>query len=472
MNENKLIRELIQLCGEKNIIYSERLMSGYLEDWRKRYHGKALAVVFPGNTEEIQELVKFCQREQIAITTQGGNTSTCGGATPLTYYTKPQIIINLKRMNKILNIDKDNLSMTVEAGCTLQQIKDHIKQYNLCFPLSLASQGSCQIGGNLATNAGGTQVLKYGMIRDLTLGLQAVLPNGETLDQLYSLRKNNTYIDLKQLLIGSEGTLGIITHASLKLRPRTIDYFTCMVEVNNLKEAIDLLHKLQESYNNAVSAFEIIKHDTWQIYQTFFPTPQISFNMPWLILIELEVNNDFQKDNVINKLQDFGINFDNCIVADSEKTRQFLWKIREEIPLAEKQFGYAAKHDISLPISKLEEFITLNQQKLLEIEPSGYFSIFGHLGDGNLHYNFGIKNSTQEQIGELEKKVNHLVYKDVIYLGGSISAEHGIGQAKKEWLKYFQNKTAYNLMKQIKNLIDPNDIFNPGKVFIDEIDHA
>jgi FAD/FMN-containing dehydrogenase len=462
---NPILNQLYQICGQDNVIDNPQLTNPYTTDWRKRYHGSAIAVVFPRAQSQIQELVKFCQVQQIAIIPQGGNTSTCGAATPLSDYNKPQLIVNLQKMNKIISLDRDNYSLTVEAGCTLQQVQDYASVHGLYFPLSLASQGSCQIGGNLATNAGGVQVLKYGMIRDLTLGLRAVLANGEVLDGLTALRKDNTYLDLKQLLIGSEGTLGIITHATLKLFPIPPAYCTLMFPVSSIAQALQLLKQLKTYYTNNVSAFEIIKHDSWQIYQNYFDFKHEICNAPWSIICEIEVNNDFVLENLLILLEQNEIDLNQSVIASSENERQLLWQLREQIPLAEKQYGYAAKHDISLPLSQIEEFVTINSAKLKEIEPHGYFSIFGHLGDGNLHYNFGLAGADSQQISELEQLVNPLVYQDVIAHGGSISAEHGIGQSKKKWFQQFCDPASYQLMQQFKQQLDPLNLLNPGKIF-------
>ena len=460
-----ILNQLYQICGQENVIDNPQLTNPYVTDWRKRYHGSAIAVVFPHTQLQIQELVRFCLAQQIAIIPQGGNTSTCGAATPLSDYIKPQLIINLQHMNKILSLDRDNYSLTVEAGCTLQQVQEYASAQGLYFPLSLASQGSCQIGGNLATNAGGVQVLKYGMIRDLTLGLRAVLANGEVLDGLTALRKNNTYLDTKQLLIGSEGTLGIITHAVLKLFPIPPAYCTLMFPVSGIAQALQLLQQLKTYYTNNVSAFEIIKRDSWQIYQNYFDFKHEICDAPWSVICEIEINNDFVLENLLTLLEQNEIDLSQSIVASSENERQFLWQIREQIPLAEKQYGYATKHDISLPLSQIEDFVTINIAKLKKLEPQGYFSIFGHLGDGNLHYNFGLAGASNSQITALEQLVNPIVYQDVIARGGSISAEHGIGQSKKHWLQQFCDPTSYQIMQQIKQQLDPDNLFNPGKIF-------
>ena len=458
------ITKFSEICGNNNIITKAELMSAHLTDWRKRYTGIAIAILFPENTTQIVAIVKYCQQQKIAITPQGGNTSTCGAATPLANHSHFQIIINLTRMNKIIEIDRVNSSITIEAGCTLQMVQEIAIRHNLYFPLTLASQGTCQIGGNIATNAGGTQVLKYGMMRDLTLGLELVLPNGNIIQSNHKLRKDNTYLDLKQLFIGSEGTLGIITSATLKLFPAPVNYLTFMLPVESLTLALDLLGKLRQNYLNNVSAFEIIKEDSQILYNQQFPDAKLPFTANWLLLAELEINNDFSLDNFTQLLEGIGINLDEVLIASNDRQRKDLWLIREHIPLAEKAYGYAVKHDISLPLGKIEEFLTTNMPKLTRIEADGYFSIFGHLGDGNLHYNFGKKGASLVETELLEERVSELVYQDVTDLGGSIAAEHGIGIAKKKWFKKHTPSENLQLLQTLKNQLDPLNLFNPGKI--------
>lgn len=460
--ETHLIR-FHEICGN-NVVTKPELMSAHLTDWRKRYTGNAIAILFPENTSQIVAIIKYCQQKKIAITPQGGNTSTCGAATPLANHTAPQIVINLARMNKVIEVDRVNSSITIEAGCTLEMVQEVAASHNLYFPLTLASQGTCQIGGNLATNAGGTQVLKYGMMRDLTLGLEVVLPNGNIIQNNHKLRKNNTYLDLKQIFIGSEGTLGIISRATLKLFPLPVNYLTFMLPVEKLVTALTLLEKLKHYYLNNVSAFEIIKNDSQKLYNQQFPAAKLPFAANWLLLAELEINADFNLDNFISLLESIGIKPDDVLIASNDKQRRDLWLIREHIPLAEKAYGYAVKHDISLPLGKIEEFLTTNMPKLIGIEADGYFSIFGHLGDGNLHYNFGKKGASLAETEALEERVSKIVYQDVINFGGSIAAEHGIGIAKKQWFKKYTPSENLQLLQALKNQLDPLNLFNPGKI--------
>jgi FAD/FMN-containing dehydrogenase len=454
---NSLLAKFIVIVGQNNIITEPSQQQAYLTDWRGRYVGQAIAVVKPQTTEQIVRLIKLCQSDNVSIIPQGGNTSLSGASIPSNKPNANQIILNLSLMNKILSVDKEDNSITVEAGCTLAQIINQAEAHDRYFPLSIASKDSCQIGGNIATNAGGIHVVKYGMIRDMVLGLEAVLPNGEIFNGLNNLRKNNSYLDLKQLFIGSEGTLGIITKAILKLYPKPPGYITGLIAAKNISHTIEILNCLSAHFS--ICAFEIIGKTVQEIYNTHFTANKFPLNDDWLILFELETNNEDNALEIIsNVLNDLPV-----VICDSVASQQSLWQIRESLPLAEKLHGLAVKHDISLPISKIEQFIWLNEENIKSHYPDAQIIIFGHLGDGNLHYNVQLKTA-EETIGE-EVRINEIVYTDVLNLGGSISAEHGIGQLKTSWYKQAMDPVSYNLAKQIKQLIDPQDIFNPGKVF-------
>jgi|SRR6185437_2762134 len=456
--ENGILTKLTEIVGRNHVITDPAQQLTYLTDWRGRYEGQAIAVVKPQTTDQIVELVKLCQLNNISIIPQGGNTSLSGGATPLNQSATRQIILNLSRMNKILDIDAENNSITVQAGCTLAQI---IKQADECqryFPLSIASLDSCQVGGNIATNAGGIHVIKYGMMREMVLGLEVVLADGRVLNQLNSLRKNNAYLDLKQLFIGSEGTLGIITQAVLKLYPKPADYVTGLIGVKTIPQAINLRGQLSAYFS--ICAFEIIGKTMQGIYNTNFTANKLPLSDDWVILFELETNN---MDGTIDLLSKCELDTEQLIICDSPTSRQGLWQMRENLPVAEKMHGVAIKHDISLPISKIEQFIKLNEKNIQKSYPDAQIIIFGHLGDGNLHYN--VQLATPELTLAEESNLNQIVYTDVLNLGGSISAEHGIGQLKTLWYKQSTDTVSYNLAWQVKQLLDPNNLFNPNKIF-------
>ena len=455
------IKDLTESIKSLDIIFDPILKQTHETDWRNKYHGKSLFVIFPKNTNDVKTIVKLCSKHNIKIVPQGGNTSTCGASVPINNNNISQIIVNLSKMNKIIEVDTENNSITVEAGCTLQQVINESQKHNLYFPLKIASQGSCQIGGNISTNAGGIHVMKYGTMRDLTLGLEAILPNGESINQLHKLRKNNTNFDFKQLFIGSEGTLGIITKAVLKLFPVPIDYTTMMIGLDTINHAITILNtlKLQNIYP---SAFEIINDSIQNIYNKYFSDKKIPITSKWVIICEIESNLNFDAGIIFESLRQISVNLNNVLLASNEDERQIIWSIRETIPIAEKIHGIALKYDISLPISNIPSFIETNKNNLQFTGLTDNIQIFGHLGDGNLHYNIPLPNELS-LISEI--KISEIVYTDLTKLGGSISAEHGIGQLKKEWFKKFYDSTSYKISKSIKELVDPINIFNPGKIF-------
>ncbi len=469
MSKN-VISLLQEIVGKNGIITDTLQQQTHITDWRGRYKNIALAIVFPKTTTEIINIVKLCIEKCVAIVPQGGNTSTCGGSVPCAHANTQQIVMNFSRLREEISIDNDNLSITVSAGYTLAEVQQLALQHDLYFPLSIASEGSAQIGGICATNAGGVHVIKYGTMRDLILGIEAITPDGKLITQLNTLRKNNTNFDLKQLFIGSEGTLGIITKAVLKLYPKPYDYLTILCGVANIQDAIKLLRKLQSQTN--ICAFEIIDNNTQKIHNTHFTPIPISAN--WLILCEIELhsteishetNNEDFCAQIYNILESCNVDLNQTIIADNHKTRQQLWQYREQIPLAEKMNGRAIKHDIALPISKIPEFLIDCQQILINHYPECALVVFGHLGDGNLHYNVQFPKCNNECISNIEHDINQLVYNTVHKYHGTFSAEHGIGQLKPLWYLLYSDKNSYNLSLQIKRQLDRQNIFNPGKIW-------
>jgi FAD/FMN-containing dehydrogenase len=451
--------EIITIIPNERIINDKVKKSIYEIDWRKEFKTVCLAVIFPINTIEVQQIVCLCIRYNIKITPQGGNTSKCGAAVPNNNISQPHIIVNLAKMNNIIDFNYYNKSICVEAGCTLSQIHNFVNQHNLYFPLQLASAESCQIGGNIATNAGGINVLEHGMMRELTLGLEVVMPDGTIINQLKSLRKNNSYLDLKQLFIGSEGTLGIITKATLKLSNQPQSTLTCLFSTNTIENCIDILSTIQTK-TSTLTAFEVINHTTQTIYNKYYEKTPISGR--WLILAEMELYQD-ESDQLYSLLNNLN-NINNLIIANNNEERQKIWNIRKNIPNAEKSFSKAIKYDISLPINKIAQFININYATLKQYLLNDDIIIFGHLGDGNLHYNIPltcVKNNVDLNL------LTQITYTNVCSLDGSISAEHGIGQLKNKWFKMFSDNNSYLLAKSIKLLIDPTNLFNPGKIFND-----
>lgn len=463
-----LLEDLQQVVGEEFVLSGEEA-TPFLTDWRGRFTGKALAVVRPANAQEIADLVRLCQQYMTPIVTQGGNTGLCGGATPSNK--GDAVVLLTHRLNKILAIDPDNDTMTVEAGCILQTVQEAANEAGRLFPLSLAAEGSCTIGGNLATNAGGTQVLRYGNARDLTLGLQVVTAEGEIWNGLKGLRKDNTGYDLRDLFIGSEGTLGIITAATLKLFPKPQATRTAFLAVNDVEAAIHVLSDFKHGFGALLTGFELISSYCVECVRQYLPDVKIPFGAnqsAWYVLIEVS---DHESQDHVNRLAEEVMGkaiekglVQEAILAETIQQSHDLWHIRESIPFAEIKAGKGIKHDISIPISNIGVFIEQTNARLQEHFPGVQPIVFGHLGDGNLHYNIVAAQGQEQDFSDLQKEINEIVYDSVEHFDGSISAEHGIGQLKKDLLPDYKDEIGLALMRKIKRALDPHAILNPGKV--------
>ncbi len=442
----------------------------YLTDWRKKFTGKALAVLLPGTTDEVAKIVQLCAEHQVAIVPQGGHTGFCGGATPDT--SGSQIIMNFKRMNQILDVDVANQTITVEAGCILQAIQEKAASHGFLFPLSLGAEGSCMIGGNLATNAGGTNVLRYGNTRDLCLGLEVVTAKGEIWNGLKGLRKDNTGYDLRDLFIGSEGTLGIITTAVLKLYPLPISQWATLVATDNIASTISLLNLFQKRANSLLTGFEMMTRDSLDLNTKHFPhmSNPLKGNPPYTVLIELSdhESEEHVKDLLQSVLEEaFESNLiTDAVIASNLSQANLFWQMREHITLAQAEEGANLKHDITIPLSSLDSFITATDQIIRSKYPGVRVINFGHLGDGNLHYNIAPPSDRDPKSfnQENEKPIMELVYGQVERCQGSISAEHGIGQLKLMDLRAHKGDVAHDLMRALKTALDPQNILNPHKV--------
>ncbi len=465
------IQRLIGILGASGVITIPSETKPYLIDWREIFQGTALAVALPKTTSDVQKVVNLCNEYSIAIIPQGGNTNLTGSATP-----EPighQIILSLKRLNHIRSVDLENQTMTVEAGCILQTIQEKASELGLLFPLSLAAEGSCTIGGNLATNAGGINVLRYGNMRDLCLGIEAVTASGEILNSLRGLRKDNTGYDLRNLLIGSEGTLAIITAAVLKLYPSPINRYTALIAVNDYSVIVKLLQELQRKAANELCAFEMMSRESLDLTIHHFP----QFSIPIFkksshtLLIELaEFSSDSQAsqilEDVLGKALEYKQIEDVLISTSLTQVRQF-WGVREHITLAQAKELSNIKFDISFEISKIGDFITHTCQILHQAFPGIRIINFGHFGDGNLHFNMCPPiGSDKSFLISNANEIHRIVYEQIEQFQGSISAEHGIGQLKRNDLENHRGPTAYKMMKQIKNALDPQNIFNPHKVLL------
>jgi len=441
----------------------------YLTDWRKRYTGRALAVVRPGSTAEVAAVVRACVAARAPMVPQGGNTGLVGGGTPDD--SGAAVVISLQRMSRVRSIDTANDTMTVEAGCVLQALQQVARERGRLFPLSLAAEGSATIGGNLATNAGGTQVLRYGNARELTLGLEVVLPSGEIWQALRALRKDNTGYDLKQLFIGAEGTLGIITAATLKLYPLPVAQMTALAAVPSIAAAVRLLEVARAAAASALTAFEVMSQITLRNAVSTLPGLRMPLpsTHPWYVLLELsdaesEAHAMAALERILGNALEAG-DIDDAAVARSLAEAQAMWQLREGIPEAHAKRGGNVKHDISLPVSSIAEFVDSTNASLRSrfawIEPI----VFGHLGDGNLHYNMGTVDGTAIDVAFAhEAEINAIVHDAAHARGGSISAEHGLGQLKREAITHYKSAVELGLMRSVKQAIDPLGLMNPGKV--------
>jgi FAD/FMN-containing dehydrogenase len=460
------LETLRQHVGPAHVLTEPFDIAPYCTDWRGRYTGQPLCVVKPANAEEVAAVVQACAAADVAVVPQGGNTGLCGGATP----TGGEVVINLTRLNRIRAIDTDNNTITVEAGCTLAAVQDAATNAGRLFPLSLAAEGTATIGGNLATNAGGVQVLRYGNARELCLGLEVVLPDGRLWNGLRALRKDNTGYDMKHLFIGAEGTLGLITAAVLKLFSRPRQSATAWVAVATPVQAVALLTHFREKIGGRVTAFELVGRPALDLVLQHIPGSRdpLAERSPWQVLIELsdtmESDLGAALENTLAAAIEAGEATDAAI-ARNETQAHALWALRENIAEAQKVEGLSIKHDISVPVSRIAEFIERADAQLETTFPSVRIVCFGHLGDGNLHYNQS-KPITQDNAAFIAQTdaVNRIVHDLAHELDGSISAEHGLGQLKREEILRYKNPIEMDLMRAVKRAIDPHDRMNPGKV--------
>jgi FAD/FMN-containing dehydrogenase len=455
-----LLADLAAIVGSTHVLTLPQDTAPYTLDYRRRYQGQPLAVVLPGSTAEVVALLRLCQQQRLAVVPQGGNTSTCGAATPDN--SGRQLVIAMQRMNGLRAIDSDNNSITVEAGMTLARLQQLATEAGRLFPLSLASEGSCQIGGNLSTNAGGLAVLRYGTMRELTLGLEVVLPDGQVLHQLSGLRKDTSGLDVKQLFIGAEGQLGLITAATLKLFPQPGAHATAWLGVDSSQAAIALLSALRQAFGDRLTTFEIMSQPCQQLLEKYHPG-QLPFIQPWAVLVELSDSGD--SHSLQQLLVDWLAtqNLPEGVLAHSEADRQQLWQLREAMSETQKRDGPSIKHDIGLPSSAIPTFLTQCEAALSRAFPTVRIIAFGHAGDGNLHYNISYTRPDNAELFSDEASVNAIVYDLVYRHQGTLAAEHGIGQLKGHWLQRYQDPAALQLMRGIKQLLDPHGLMNPGK---------
>ena len=464
---------LRQICGAANVLTHEDPqtdLSAWERDWRKRAQGLALAVVRPANVQEVSAVVKVCAQAQVSIVPQGGNTGLVVGSIPDD--TGQQVVVSLQRMNQIRSIDTANMTVVAEAGCILQQVQEHVDKAGYLFPLSLAAEGSCTLGGNLGTNAGGTQVLRFGNTRELCLGLEVVTAQGEIWHGLSGLRKDNTGYDLRNLMIGSEGTLGIITAACMKLYPQPAAQLTAWAAVPSMEAAVLLLGLAHERLGAGLTGFEVMGQFALSLVDKHHPQLRVPLfkETPWCVLLE---NSDHESEaharigfeSLMETALENGWVTD-AVVAESLAQANSLWQIRESIPLAQATEGLNIKHDISVPVSRIPQFVVETDALLQSKIPGIRLVNFGHLGDGNLHYNVQAPAGADGPafLQNHEDEVNTWVFDQVKAFNGSISAEHGIGSLKADKLSHYKDPTALAMMKAIKQALDPHNIMNPGRV--------
>jgi len=457
------------IAGEGHVLQDDADMAPYLTDWRGRFTGKARAVLRPADTAQVAQLVRACSDHRVPLVPQGGKTGLVLGSVPDD--SGREVVLSLTRLNRILGVDTTNRTITVQAGCILQDIQLAATDHNLLFPLSLAAEGSCTIGGNLSTNAGGTAVLRYGNTRDLCLGLEVVTPQGEVWNGLRGLRKDNTGYDLRGLFIGAEGTLGVITAAVLKLYPQPKAAITALVAVASPQQALDLLSLMQDYCGASLTGYELMSDFCLRLVARHFPHLPRPFAEchPHYVLLELSSNESEQHavgllEGAIEGAIELGLAND-AVVATSMSQSLGLWQIREHIPLAQAADGKNIKHDISLPISRIADFIETTDGMLLQAFPGCQLVCFGHVGDGNLHYNVAPpEGAAHEAFLAHQDAVNRIVHDSVNAFGGSISAEHGIGALKRGELSRYKSEVELNMMRAIKAALDPLGIMNPGKI--------
>jgi FAD/FMN-containing dehydrogenase len=463
------LREALRAVAEPgSLLEADADTAPYLLDHRRQYQGRALAIALPRSVAEVSRLLAWCDAQRVGVVPQGGNTGYCGGATP--DESGLQLVIGLQRLNRVRAIDAADYSMTIEAGCLLAQAQQAAAEAGRFFPLELGSAGSCQIGGNLATNAGGLNVLRFGMARDLALGIEAVLPDGRVFQHLRSLRKDNTGYDLRGLLIGSEGTLGIITAATVKLWPQLRSTATAFAAVPSVVAAVSLLARLRALAAERLNSYELLPRAALDLVIRHIEEATDPLDAPhdWYVLCELSSFAMEPLDALLEQALDEAMAAGEVLdaaVAPSERARTKLWRLRESIPEAQRRAGPSLKHDISVPVARLPDFVAQASAWVQEQVPEGTLIAYGHAGDGNLHFNISfLKGTAAALIAAQEPLIRRAIHDLVAAHGGSFSAEHGIGRLKVSELQRYTSPSELAMMREIKRALDPNGIMNPGKV--------
>jgi len=462
-----VIERLQEIVGGGHVLTGDVDVAPYVVDWRGRYRGNARAVVQPASTDQVARVVRACAELAVPIVPQGGNTGMCGAATP--DRSGDEVVLSLARMRAIRALDAANATITVEAGVTLADVQQAARDAGMLFPLSLASEGSCTIGGNLSTNAGGTAVLRYGNARELVLGVEVVLADGRIWNGLRGLRKDNTGYDLKQLFVGSEGTLGIVTAAVLKLYPAPSARVTALAAVADVAHAVELLRAMKHALGDRLTGFELISGFALHLSRKHHPgSPDPLPGHPWYVLLQVDDSGDVALADAVERA--LSRTAENALIVDatiaqSQEQADRLWSLRENISEAQRREGQNVKHDISLPISAIAPFTRDAENAIVAAFPGARVVVFGHLGDGNLHYNVAApEGADAQQFLANTRAINRIVHDRVVAAGGSISAEHGIGVLKRDELAHYKTPLELELMRRIKSALDPRGLLNPGKV--------
>jgi FAD/FMN-containing dehydrogenase len=478
MTHQAFLAELKSIVGDRYVVTDPAEVDPFVTDHRERYHGAALAVVKPANTDEVAGIATACARSGVAIVPQGGNTGLCGGATPLSG--KSSIVLRLDRMNRIRTISAAEETITVEAGCILAEIQAAAAREGLLFPLSLGAEGSCQIGGNIATNAGGISVLRYGNTRQLVLGLEVVLPDGTVLDSLRRLRKDNAGYDLKQLFIGAEGTLGIVTAATLKLFPAIRSRSVALMQIASVEDALAIFARARRTFGERISSFEIIGSSYMDFVLRYVQGTVMPFaqKAPWYLLIEAgdslaDTDLGTPMEALLAQAFEDGLVSDATIAA-SLAQEEAIWKLRHGVTGEFKLAGKTMSHDSSVPVGEQPQFTTRIEQDILAAFPDANVMMVGHIGDGNIHV---VVLFPHERFPDTEAyeaasdQIDGIIDNIVVSVGGSITAEHGVGTSYRKRLAASKSGAELALMKEIKRMLDPAGLLNPGKIFLDTATH-
>lgn len=470
-SEDLIVRDLRETLGESAVSALPTDLEKYLHDWRDRHHGHARCVVRPRDTAEVAAVLRLCNARGVPVFPQGGNTSVCGGSVPSE--AGDGIVLSLERMNVVREVNAPNNSMTVEAGCVLATVQEAAKAVDRYFPLSLGAEGSCQIGGNIATNAGGTSVLRYGNTRDLVLGLEVVLPDGRIWDGLRTLRKDNSGYDLKNLFIGSEGTLGIVTAAALKLFPLASTVLTAMFALDDIRGLVALGEALRKRFDSELVALEVMSRSELEIVLRHIPGSHCPLGRKglWQLLIELASSASAEAlSEQLHASVDDAITSGavlDAVVATNEKQRAQLWHQRHNVTEANKREGMGLTHDIAIPVYRISDFIEQAGTMLQTRYPGVEVVVVGHIGDGNLHYIGMVPHEAWRAVEDkpsYQQRLARDLYDIAVSMGGTFSAEHGIGSLHLQEMVLYKDPVELSLMRDLKAVLDPKGIMNPGRV--------